>query len=557
MEAVEFRTILYATVTLAAFSGLGEYLHLLLDAVPPDKHPSVLLFRYGWPILEAVVLSFGCLALIWWYKKRRVGCYPSTFLYCFVLPEASNPSGQSRVVGYCHIHPEMESGEIIAAGASFSWRNGRLDDRVGFTSTQVRGTKEQEETTCHIRYDINREDWGKRFYRHGLLQFRLVKSTNHGQRDVYAGYMRSTAGEELQGVEVEGRGYAEWHAHRSLDEQDTKEYLVKSGQVLHAKLETLLQLEQAFQPTLWKARAYVPSYYKNNWGEQIPTPQSVILNPRLRPHIDRLLDKVLTLIGLNTTAVERFKELAAQKAQVDLYDPLVAYERDLKAGLIGMAVRNREAKVLAERAKTIYDEIRAYFIGESLLDIGCGNGLIANFARRDFSTVQLLDVVEYVTPGLNIPFQLYKEGSLPTRDLYDTVLLLTVLHHSNNPVELLKSAWAVTRQRLIIIESVVGIHRLEPPAKYELIDLPDEDQVAYAAFVDWFYNRVLHDDVPVPYNYATPDKWKSIFLECGMHLTQTVHLGQDIDIGPEYHILFVLEKREGTSQSHATQNAAA
>jgi hypothetical protein len=60
--------------------------------------------------------------------------------------------------------------------------------------------------------------------------------------------------------------------------------------------------------------------------------------------------------------------------------------------------------------------------------------------------------------------------------------------------------------------------------------------------VDWFYNRVLHDDVPVPYNFTTPSKWISLFVDNNMPLAAALHFGQDIDIGPEYHILFVLQK---------------
>jgi len=107
----------------------------------------------------------------------------------------------------------------------------------------------------------------------------------------------------------------------------------------------------------------------------------------------------------------------------------------------------------------------------------------------------------------------------------------------------LSFAWEATRKRLIIIESVVGVHRpLDKDVRYELVDEPDKNQIEYAAFVDWFYNRVLHDGVPVPYNFTKPENWLAQFLKKKMNLAQTKHLGQDIPIGPEYHILFVLDK---------------
>jgi SAM-dependent methyltransferase len=282
---------------------------------------------------------------------------------------------------------------------------------------------------------------------------------------------------------------------------------------------------------------------RNIWGSQIPSPKSVILDHELYPHISGLLDKVLGLIGLGGTAIEQFKKLAIEKAVLDKDGPLEAYEHELKAGLAGQIDPHKMDEALAERAHIIYQQIKPVLIGDSLLDIGCGNGLIANLAKGLFKQVQLLDVVPYVSKTIDLPFVLYTEGSpLPIDHLYDTVLLLVVLHHSNDPVKLLNFAWAATKKRLVIIESVVGVHESKPSVRYELTNSSLEHQIAYAGFVDWFYNRVLHDDVPVPYNFTAPEKWLEVFAQYNMRLTQTVYLGQDIDIGPEYHILFVLEK---------------
>jgi SAM-dependent methyltransferase len=461
------------------------------------------------------------------------------------MPEASNPSGKSQVVGFCQIKPDMETGEIRVRGASFFWKNGQVDinSRVAFASTQVRGTKEHEETTCHIRFDIDLDDANKRFYRQGLLQFRLAAGcVTSATCDAYSGYLRSANKDvEAEAVDVQAKGYAERCAKGLPLESDIQAKLTAYGQVLFARLDTMLK--SVPPPTLWKAKGHMYMNKTNIFGHQIPTPQSVILNPTLRPCVDRYLTKVLTLMGLRVDAIEGFKELAAEKARVELDDTLVAYERELKRGLIGQIVIYKEDEALSQRATVIYTQISSYLCGDSLLDIGCGNGLIANLARSRFRETQLLDVVRYLPTALNLPFKLYAEGQpLPIDDPFDTVLLLTVLHHSSDPTELLKLAWGATRKKLIIIESVVGVHRLEPGVSYELVNSSIEDQIAFAAFVDWFYNRVLHDDVPVPYNFTTPEKWRSIFVENNMRLAQSLHLGQDIDIGPEYHMLFVLEK---------------
>jgi SAM-dependent methyltransferase len=551
MESMETRTILVAAVALALFSELtdGSFLGVLLRPLSVDEHLIGLIVKYGWPIFETIALTLGCLALIWWYKRQRVGCYPSTFLYCFNLPSASNPSGRSQVVGYCHITPEMTKGEITVEGASFFWDNGLdIDSRVGFKSTDVRGTEENGGTSCRIRFNINEEDSSKRLYRHGLLQFQLADADGrfglNKNIDVYAGYLQSTHRDiEIQDVGFRSKGYAEWYCKGHVAEDDMQTILRRRGRELFARLDDLLDM--APPPPLWRGKDQMPSDTKNIWGHQIPTPQSVVLNDRLRPKIDDFLNKVLALNGLTNEAIAAFKRRARAGAGNNI---LVSYERDLKAGLIGLIVGCKRDEALTQRARVICGQIGPYLEGDSLLDVGCGNGLIANLVKHRFKRIQLLDVVEYVPKAFDLSFVPYVEGQpLPINgELFDTVLLLTVLHHSSNPVELLKLAWGATKNKLVIIESVVGVHQEQPQARYDLVHSSDEDQVAYAAFVDWFYNRVLHDNVPVPYNFTTPEKWQSIFLENRMSLSRTIYLGQDIDLGPEYHILFVLDKVQRT-----------
>ena len=310
------------------------------------------------------------------------------------------------------------------------------------------------------------------------------------------------------------------------------------GDVLFGKLKAMLKMPP---PTLWRAMDDM-QFNTNIWGHKIPTPQSVILNTALLPYVNRYLGRVLGLYGLGSEAIERFIRYA--RAQAKVAEDVAGYEGELKRSLTGVTLADTKDEALTQRARIICEEIAPFLQGDSLLDIGCGNGLIANLLKDRFTKILLTDVVKYVPAAFNLPFRRYTEGQpLPTADdSFDTVLLLTVLHHSTNPRELLKLAWGAAQKRLIIIESVIGVHQITSPLKYELVDMPDEDQIAFAAFVDWFYNRVLHDNVPVPYNFTTPERWQSIFVQNNMRLAQTIHLGQDIDIGPEYHILFVLEK---------------
>ncbi|HZR33593.1 MAG TPA: methyltransferase domain-containing protein [Terriglobales bacterium] len=549
--------ILIASILVAITGLLGDFVvdHKVLHMEPPGTLTaySEVVAHGLWFLAETVAITLLCVLLINFYKNLNIGCYPTTFLYSFILPATSNPSGKSQVVGYCQVAPNTQSGEFEITGASYSWEAGHpnTDGRVRFTSSKVYGSKEEEETTCHIQFTVHPADAQKRFYDHGLLLFRLDK-TAHRKADegsgIYAGFLQATYKDaEGRDVNVRSEGYAEWYSNTKTSPTDLESTLRARGNGLVAQLEAMLAASP--QPTLWEEMREKEKDYmeENDWGIKIPTPQSIALNPQLKPYIDRLLSQMLSLCGLQEPAIGDFKARAEHEARVNRYDTRVAYERELKAGLIGMVRETSLDDALSRRAETIKAQIEPYLEGDSLLDIGCGNGMVADLIKDHFTKdeVQLVDVKRYLPSRLRrqLSFTEYQEGEpLPFSKQFDTVLLLTVLHHSRNPRRLLKLAWGITAKKLIIIESVVGIHVLVKNAKYELVNSPIEIQVGYAAFVDWFYNRVLHNDVPVPYNFTTPEMWKSEFERNHMKLAHTIHLGQDIDIGPEYHILFVLQR---------------
>ena len=285
----------------------------------------------------------------------------------------------------------------------------------------------------------------------------------------------------------------------------------------------------------------MPLGHYNFWKHPIPTPQQVIGNAKLKPLIESLLSHVADLLGLSLAARTEAIETAFKAASS--VSNALDFEQTLKQKFVAKCDRTKMNIAIRERSSIVYGEIKSYFLGGTLLDVGCGNGLIAEMSKRHFREVQLLDVVNYVSPEVKLPYRPYREGEkLPVEKGSDTVLLLTVLHHSNDPLTLLKETWKATGKRLIIIESVFGVHGESAAGKYKLAGFDEPDQVAYAVFVDWLYNRVLNDDIPVPYNFTTPQRWMETFSNLGMRLVESKNLGQDIKIAPELHFLFVLDK---------------
>lgn len=116
----------------------------------------------------------------------------------------------------------------------------------------------------------------------------------------------------------------------------------------------------------------------------------------------------------------------------------------------------------------------------------------------------------------------------------------SALHHAHDPLRLLESVWRQTSKRLIVIESVFGVDASKTNSPLPHLD--QAAQLSYAVYCDWFYNRVLNQDVLLPCNFNTPDNWRQIFSKLPAKVSCEENLGVDLDIVPEHHFLFVLDK---------------
>jgi len=90
-----------------------------------------------------------------------------------------------------------------------------------------------------------------------------------------------------------------------------------------------------------------------------------------------------------------------------------------------------------------------------ILDLGCGSGIITkNF--QDFFHSEVLGTDIKDNRVYPIPFKIIDGKSLPFPDnSFDTVLISYVLHHSGNPISLLKEAKRVAKDKIIIYEDLM------------------------------------------------------------------------------------------------------
>jgi SAM-dependent methyltransferase len=140
------------------------------------------------------------------------------------------------------------------------------------------------------------------------------------------------------------------------------------------------------------------------------------------------------------------------------------------------------ARVIPERAK--------------VLDVGCGDGNIAKAlleARPDLE-IEGIDVL--VRQTTHIPVTHFDGTRVPFGDKsFDAVMFVDVLHHTDDPMVLLREAKRVARRAVVLKDhcrdGVLANSTLR--------------------FMDWVGNA--RDGVSLPYNYWPETRWREAFAE--------------------------------------------
>lgn len=131
-----------------------------------------------------------------------------------------------------------------------------------------------------------------------------------------------------------------------------------------------------------------------------------------------------------------------------------------------------------------------------VLDVGCGDGLIAKLIMEQRPDVRLEGIDILVRPQTHVPVTPFDGQIIPHPDAsFDAVMFVDVLHHTNDPMILLREARRVARKAVLIKDHNRDGFLAGPTLR----------------FMDWVGNA--RHGVVLPYNYWPSSRWQQAFAD--------------------------------------------
>lgn len=134
-----------------------------------------------------------------------------------------------------------------------------------------------------------------------------------------------------------------------------------------------------------------------------------------------------------------------------------------------------------------------------VLDVGCGDGLIAKLIMERRPDVKLQGIDVLLRPQTHVPVLQFDGFKIPHPDKsFDCVMFVDVLHHTEDPMILLSEAARVAR-----IAVVLKDHCRDGLLAQQTL-----------RFMDWVGNA--RHGVVLPYNYWSDAQWQEGFAKLGL-----------------------------------------
>ncbi len=171
------------------------------------------------------------------------------------------------------------------------------------------------------------------------------------------------------------------------------------------------------------------------------------------------------------------------------------HEKRFDGGVERLRSPERVARLEVERVVTLCLEATSF---KNVLDVGTGSGLFAeSFAAKglevtgvDVNPEMLAAARQFVPSG---DFRQGTAEELPVSDAsFDLVFYGLVLHESDDPLQALREARRVSRQRVCILEWPYEAQEFGPPLAHRLSPIDVSDLVQQAGFVHLESKRLSH-----------------------------------------------------------------
>jgi SAM-dependent methyltransferase len=162
----------------------------------------------------------------------------------------------------------------------------------------------------------------------------------------------------------------------------------------------------------------------------------------------------------------------------------------------GGYVHNRRVRVLRDSLAELIPQ------GASVLDVGCGDGLLASLIIEVRPDVEISGVDVLVRDETHVPVMEFDGSRIPYTDKsFDVVMFVDVLHHTEEPMILLREAVRVARKAILIK------------------DHTQNGLLAGATlrFMDEVGNA--RHGVALPYNYWPKRKWLEAFQKLNLKIS--------------------------------------
>lgn len=138
-----------------------------------------------------------------------------------------------------------------------------------------------------------------------------------------------------------------------------------------------------------------------------------------------------------------------------------------------------------------------------VLDVGCGDGLIDRLILSKRPDVRIRGVDVLVRSRTHVPVEPFDGHTLPFADgEFDVVMFVDVLHHTTDPMVLLREASRVAGEAVVIKDHTADGLLAGPTLR----------------FMDHVGNA--RHGVALPYNYWPEQRWRDAFRELGLSVAE-------------------------------------